>query len=124
MAKNRYYLDRGKKRSSSIVFFYLGILGFILVFFPLYSTTLRFQIGRLFSKVFDIIGNLSLFIGGALTFVCIGSIFFGKTLSFKYFIIGVILLWIGCWVSGITTNLFGFTIGNSNTPGDNGYHNF
>ncbi|MHA2398540.1 MAG: hypothetical protein ACXADU_06590 [Promethearchaeota archaeon] len=122
MAKNRYYINRERRRSSSTVFFYLGMFGFLLIFFPLYGTTLRFQIGFLFTKVFDIIGMLSLFIGGALTFVCIVSVFFGKTLSFKYFIIGVILLWIGCWVSGVTTNLFGFTIGSSNTPGDNGYH--
>ncbi|MHA1916449.1 MAG: hypothetical protein ACW97V_19020, partial [Promethearchaeota archaeon] len=59
---------------------------------------------------------------GATTMLCVLSVFTGRSMSTKYFIMGIVMLWVGCWVSGVTLKTFGFDIGGSNTPGDNGYH--
>ncbi len=40
----------------------------------------------------------------------------------KHVIIGIVLLWVGCWCTGIVIDFFGLDIGGSNPSGGSGYH--
>lgn len=120
--KQTYYLigsDSGNKRWIYLTFF--CILAFILVFFPFYAINMRYQVGYIFQQIIDGIGWFSLTVGGFLTTICIVSLFIGgRSMNIRLLIIGIVLLWIGCWVTGSVFNLFGSTIGNERPP--SGYH--
>ena len=113
----------GERRNSrTIVFIFLGIIVFIFVFFPFYGINLRYQVGSVFSKIFDTIGMICLLIGGVETAISVLGIFMGRSVNTKTFILGIVLLWVGCWCTGAVLNLFGFTIGDSGVSGNPGYH--
>ena len=118
MKKEKYYiLDNGTKWISYVIF---GIVAFIFVFFPLFAINLRYQVGAVFIKIFDTIGGICITIGSALTIICIISAFTGRVLRFKYFIIGIVLLWVGSWCTGIPFELWGIPIGTDQSA--TGYH--
>ena len=123
MKKETYYLIGSKSgRSSRWIFFvFFCILAFILVFFPFYAINLRYQIGYIFGQIFDTIGWISLTLGGFLTALGFLSMITGRSvLRIRLFIIGVVLLWVGCWCTGVVVDILGITIGNEHASG--GYH--
>ncbi|MHA2339340.1 MAG: hypothetical protein ACXACX_18710 [Candidatus Hodarchaeales archaeon] len=64
---------------------------------------------------------MSLTIGGVMVMVSILGLFTGgRSIRFHYLIVGVVLLWIGCWCTGTVLDLFGVTIGSERASG--GYH--
>lgn len=110
-----------KQKSKTLVYLIFGIIVFLLVFFPLYGFSLKFQLGIYLRKIFDIIGVLCLTFGGFLLILCIASLFLGRSARTRTFIVAVVLIWVGCWMSGIAVELFGFTLGNKEA-GTGGYN--
>jgi len=122
MSKSKYYLMRERRNSRSTVFIFLGIVICVFIFFPFYGINLRYQVGSTFSKIFDSIGIICLFAGGIATSISLIGILVGRSINTKTFIIGIVLLWVGCWCTGAVLKLFGNTIGGSSTPENPGYH--
>lgn len=123
MKKETYYLigSRTGKSQRWIYFVFFCIIAFVLVFFPFYAINLRYQLSYIFGQIFDTIGWISMTIGGLLTMLGVFSILTGgRSLQFRYLILGIVLLWIGCWCTGAVVDLFGITIGNDRPSG--GYH--
>jgi len=94
----------------------------VFVFFPFYGITLCYQVGSVFSKVFDSIGILCLLAGRLAVSFSVLGIFTGRSINTKTFIIGIVLLWVGCWCTGVVLKLFGNTIGGSGVSENPGYH--
>ncbi len=122
MSKSKYYLMRERRNSRSTVFIFLGIVICVFIFFPFYGINLRYQVGSTFSKIFDSIGIICLLAGGLAVSFSVLGIFTGRTINTRTFIIGIVLLWVGCWCTGAVLKLFGNTIGGSSTPENPGYH--
>ena len=122
VAKVKYYLPDQRKTSRATMYIFFGILTFILVFFPFYGINLRYQVGFVFSKIFDTIGMISLMVGGVMTLISFLSVFTGRSVNTKYLIGGILLLWVGCWCTGAVLDLFGLSFGDSTSSGQGGYH--
>lgn len=122
MKKQKYYLIGSENRSSRWIYFtFFCIIAFVIVFFPFYGMNLRYQIGYILNQIFDTIGWISLTIGGLMVVVSILGLFTGgRSMRFHYLIIGVVLLWIGCWCTGVVLEIFGVSIGSERASG--GYH--
>ena len=122
MKKQTYYLIGSKGGTSRWIYItFFCIIAFSLVFFPFYAVNLRYQIGYIFRQILDGIGWISLTLGSLLTALSILSLFTGgRSMRTSTLIVGIVLLWIGCWVTGSVFNLFGMTIGNERASG--GYH--
>jgi hypothetical protein len=113
----------GERRNSRTgIFLFSGILVFMFFFFPFYGMNLRYQVGFVFSKIFDTIGMMCLFAGGIAVSISLIGILLGRSINTKTFILGIVLLWVGCWCTGAVLNLFGSTIGRSGGSGNPGYH--
>ena len=123
MKKETYYLPGYKNKSRSMIFIIVGVVIFIGVIFPFFAMNLRYQAGFIFSEIFDSIGMLCLTLGGLLTLISVLSIFAQRSMNMRYFIMGIVLLWVGCWCTGTVIEFFGFTVGNEHTAGG-GYHIF
>lgn len=109
-----------KKGRNMPVLVITGVLFFILIFFPFYGITLRYQVGSIFRIIFDFIGRICLFFGALLLIISIVGMFLHH-ISWKMFMSGVFLLWAGCWLTGAMVNLFGIHIGDANR-GSGGYY--
>ena len=122
MKKQSYYLIGSKGGTSRWIYItFFCIIAFSFVFFPFYAVNLRYQIGYIFRQILDGIGWISLTLGSLLTALSILSLFTGgRSMRTSTLIVGIVLLWIGCWVTGSVFNLFGITIGNERASG--GYH--
>jgi len=122
VAKVRYYIPNQRKRSGTTKYVFFGIIVFVLFFFPFYGMNLRYQLGTIFSEIFDKIGMLCLMIGGIMLLFSFIGIFASRSVNTKYLIAGIILLWVGSWSTGAILNLFGFTIGEGTSSGGSGWH--
>lgn len=123
MRKKRYYYPfEERKRSRTITYTFFGIFAFVLLFFPFFALNLRYQVGSIFSKIFDVIGLICLTFGALMTIFSIISLFTARSINTKYFIMGIVLIWVGCWCSGTVLDIFGFTFGDSSTQGQSGYY--
>ena len=120
MKKETYYLPGYQKKSRSMTLVIVGIILFVGVIFPFFAVNLRYQVGYIFSQIFDSIGMLCLTLGGIFTLFSILSLFFQRSLNIRYFIMGIVFLWVGCWCTGSVIDFLGTTIGNEHTTG--GYH--
>lgn len=120
MKKEKYYLLKPEKNSKWVAYTFIGIIVFIVIYFPFFAVNLRYQLGAVFSKIFDQLGMVCLTIGGAMTAISILSLFISKSINTRWVILGIVLLWIGCWCTGSVLNIFGITIGNETS--NPGYH--
>ena len=123
MKKQTYYMVGSSSGGTSRWLYYVifGIIVFALIFFPFYAVNLRYQLSYIFGQIFDTIGWISLSIGTLMMLISILGLFTGgRSIRFHYLIIGVVLLWIGSWCTGIIVEIFGITIGNETATG--GYH--
>ena len=120
--KQTYYLIGSSGKSSRWIYIaFFCIIVFLLVFFPFYGINLRYRVGFIFRQIFDTIGGISLTIGGFLTALSLLSLFMGgRSIRLRWLIMGVVLLWVGCWCTGAVVDLFGTTIGTDRPTG--GYH--
>jgi hypothetical protein len=102
-------------------FIVIGILIFIFVYFPFFATNLRYMVGSSLSLIFDAIGSLCLVVGGLFFTIGIMQLFTRGYNWVGNILLGVILLYIGCWLTGAVLNLMGFEFGNSDSS-SGGYH--
>ena len=120
--RNDYVILEGKSRGGKWIYWiFFAILAFIAIYIPFFGTNLRYQTSYLFSKVFNIIGTLSLTIGCLMVFFGFAGIFIGGKNWIKSLFLGGLLLWIGCWCLGIPSIWDIFSPG-SGTGGSGGYH--
>ncbi len=100
-----------------------GITIFVLVFFPFYGLTLRFHLGYVLKKLFETIGRYSLIGGTFLIILCIASLILGKKIRVGWFFAAIVLLWIGCWCTGIAFDFWKIITGDfSDTGGGSGFY--
>lgn len=100
-----------------------GIALFILIFFPFYGINLRYHLGYILNKLFDTIGRFSLIGGAFLIILCLISVFLERKIRLGWFIVAIVLLWVGSWTTGIIIEIWEFIIGNpQNTGGGSGYY--
>ena len=90
MKKETYYLPGYQKKSRSMTLVIVGIVLFVGVIFPFFAVNPRYQVGYIFSQIFDSIGMFCLTLGGILTLFSILSLFFQRSLNIRYFIMGVV----------------------------------
>lgn len=118
-----HYLVKPKHTSSRrIMAIFLALLIFIFVFFPFFGLNWRFQIGGVLSTIIDGIGSICLVIGGLFFLWGLVGIFTRTRSWARNVIVGVALLWVGCWCTGAVINLFGTLIGEGTSSGGSGWH--
>ena len=111
----------GKRGSHKLYWLFLGILLFLVVFVPIYGTTLRYDVSITLRVIFSVFGDLCLTFGGVLTALSIlFSILSRRKIYLKSFIFGVVLLWIGAFLTDSQFSFFGYLFGG-NKP-DPGYY--
>jgi len=115
MKKEKYYRITDDT-SSMVPYVLFGIVAFIVIFFPFFAVNMRFQLGAIFLKIFDTIGVFSITIGSALVLVSVLSLFARGGLKTRSLMIGIALLWVGSWCTGVAINLFGFSVGQEPHP--------
>jgi ABC-type transporter Mla maintaining outer membrane lipid asymmetry permease subunit MlaE len=112
--------DKGQGRRYA-KYIFLAILAFVAVYMPFFGgSKLRYQLGEIFELVFNIVGMLCIFGGAILILLGILGLL-GRKISIGKIIIGALLLWIGCWMTGIAFNFFGIDFGGSSSTAK-GYH--
>ena len=109
---------RGGRRTGKLTYLVIGMVLFILIFMPIYGTTLRYYIGTSFRLVFDYLGNVFQVVG-LLTLIIVGiKLLFYRQISFGGMAIGLLLLYMGAFLTGGTVVIFGMTLYQpTNTPG-------
>jgi uncharacterized membrane protein YqgA involved in biofilm formation len=120
MRKEKYYVLRSQRNSKWFFVSIIGITSFIFIIFPFFAVNLRYQVGAVFSNVFDKFGVACISIGGVLILITLFNLLFGKKVRVGGFVIGIILVWIGCWCTGTVLEIFGLTFGTETT--NPGYH--
>ncbi|MHA1376257.1 MAG: hypothetical protein ACTSR7_18420 [Promethearchaeota archaeon] len=107
-----------RNRTSRLTIFVIGLVLFLLVFMPFYGITLRYYIGTSFRLVFDYLGNVFQTVGGFTLLIVVGKLFIGKKIWVGGMVIGLLLLYMGAFLTGGTLVLFGMTIFQpGTTPG-------
>ena len=110
--------NRGRRRTNKLTFFVIGMVLFIVVFMPIYGTTLRYYIGTSFRLVFDYLGKIFEAIGGLVLLISFGKLFFYRKISVSGMALGFLLLYMGAFLTGHAVVLLGMTINvPTNTPG-------
>ncbi len=122
MKKEEYYLIGYQGKSKFILYLFFGVIVFIVIFFPFFAINMRYQMGYLFSKVFNFIGSTCLTLGGVILVFSVIQLLLGGRINTRWLIVGIVLLWVGSWCTGTLIELFGIQIG-INQPSD-GYHEY
>jgi hypothetical protein len=120
--ETQYTVKPKYEQSRWIIAIFFCILLFVFIFFPIFGLNWRYEIGGVFSIVIDAIGAFCLTIGGLYTLVGFVGILTRSPRCVRNVIIGVTLLWIGCWCTGAVLNLFGIAIGDATSSGGSGWH--
>ncbi len=123
MAKNsnQFIIIQKRRKSNKVFLAFLGILGFVAIYVPFFGSNLRYMTGTAFKLIFTNVGNFCLIVGGALLAINILKVF-GKKIDIKGFLVSVLLLWIGAFLTGAPFEIMGFLFGGSQPP--QGYHFF
>ena len=123
MAKNsnQFIIIQKRRKSNKVFLAFLGILGFVAIYVPFFGSNLRYMTGTAFKLIFTNVGNFCLIVGGALLAINILKVF-GKKIDIKGFLVSILLLWIGAFLTGAPFEIMGFLFGGSQPP--QGYHFF
>lgn len=100
----------GRRRTSRLTFYVIGIVLFLLVFIPFYGITLRYYIGTSFRLVIDYLGNILQTVGGLQLGFVLLVLFFNKKIWIKGMITGFVLVYMGAFLTGGTVIFFGITV--------------
>ena len=110
--------NRGRRRTHKLTFFVIGTVLFIVVFMPIYGTTLRYYIGTSFRLVFDYLGNVFQTVGFVVLVIIVMQLILYHKISPSGMIFGLILLYTGAFLTGGTVVIMGQTLYQpTNTPG-------
>jgi hypothetical protein len=116
MGRNDYYSyddsysSRGRRRTSRLTFFVIGMVLFVLVFMPFYGISLRYYIGTSFRLVFDYLGKIFQTVGGFTLLIVGAKLLIGHKIWFGGMVLGLILLYMGAFLTGGTVVIFGMTL--------------
>ncbi len=120
MMEKKRYIER-ERASRGIIGVFFGIILFLTIFSPFYLLTIRYHVGYVLKGIFDWIGKVSLMGGSCILIISVMGIFLRVKLNIRWVIIGIALLWIGFWSTGI--DLLGLFNGSSQGSGTGtGYH--
>ncbi|NVM34525.1 MAG: hypothetical protein HWN81_02945 [Candidatus Lokiarchaeota archaeon] len=122
MSRKNYIMANDKKLSTRYLGILLALVIFIFFFFPFYGLTLRYYIGSVISKGLNFLGTGCLVFGIVILGIGIISVLTGRSLNTKWIIMGIVLLWVGCWCTDSVIEFFGIAIGDSTSSGGSGYH--
>jgi hypothetical protein len=103
-----------KKNSRKIHWIFIGVIFFIVIFMPIFGTSLRYELSHTLRFFFSAIGELSLMCGGALTGLSVLFSIVSRKFYLKSFIFGIVLLWIGAFMTDTQFSLFGYIFGGNN----------
>ncbi len=117
--KNDIFILRKQRKPNRTFLVFLGILGFVAIGVPFFGSNLRYVAGSFFKTIFVSVGQVCLTIGGAVLVIGFLKIFF-KRFSVKTILYGVLLLWIGAFLTGVSFDILGLVIGGNPPP--QGYH--
>jgi len=109
--------NRGTRRTNKLTFFMIGMVLFIVVFMPIYGTTLRYYIGTSFRLVFDYLGNIFQTVGGLILMIVAAECIFFRKISFSGMTIGFLLLYMGAFLTGGTLFFLGMVYQLTSAPG-------
>ncbi len=109
-----------KKHSRKTHWVFIGIILFIAIFMPIYGTALRYEVSSTLRFIFGAVGELCLTFGMVLTMLSVVFSIFSKKFYLKSFIFGIVLLWIGAFMTDTQFSLFGYLFGANSPP--QGYH--
>ncbi len=122
MSRKNYLIANDKKLSTRYIGILLVLVIFIFFFFPFYGLTLRYYIGSVISKGLNFLGTGCLVLGIVTLTIGFISILTGRSINTKWMIMGIVLIWIGCWCTDSVIEFFGIVIGDSTSSGGSGYH--
>ena len=100
----------GRRRTSRLTFFVIGMVLFLLVFMPFYGITLRYYIGTSFRLVFDYLGNVFQTVGGLILLIVGGGVILFRKIWYSGMTGGLLLLYMGAFLTGGTVIIFGMTL--------------
>ncbi|MBA7531071.1 hypothetical protein ES705_23282 [subsurface metagenome] len=91
--------EDGKNHSKYFYVIFFGIIIFVVLYFPFFGSSMRYEFGRSFSLIFSSIGKILVYMGTIFLLIGILSFFNmrpGK--GFKFLILGVIMLSFAAWL--------------------------
>jgi hypothetical protein len=97
--KNSIYMLEEKNHKRFVFWVILGLLLFLLVWYPLYGAPLRSQLGALFDRILNLVGTF-LMLAGILSFIFGLLCLFSKRLAWgiKLMVIGALMVTAGSWL--------------------------
>ncbi len=85
--------EDGKNHSKYFYVIFFGIILFVLLYFPFFGSSMRYEYGRAFSLIFSSIGTILVYFGTIFLLIGILSFFnMNPGKGFKFLILGVIML--------------------------------
>ncbi|MFX1398314.1 MAG: hypothetical protein ACFFAS_14885 [Promethearchaeota archaeon] len=121
MAKNYNDIIVIKKKKTPIKWVYwifIALIAFIAIYMPFFGSNLRYQTSSILKTVFSTIGTISIVVGGIACIFGVIDIFSGGK-GLGWVLIGGLMLWIGCWLTGVP---FLFDFFGTGSGGSSGYH--
>jgi len=106
----------GRGRSNRFQWVFIAILVFVIIIVPIYGITLRYDVSIMVRFVFSTMGDICLTIGILVTFFTVIFSLFSKHIFFKSFILGIVLIWIGAFLTDTQFNIFGYLFGHNSPP--------
>ncbi|NHJ19627.1 MAG: hypothetical protein EAX91_01700 [Candidatus Lokiarchaeota archaeon] len=120
MTKNQsVYILEKKRKPNKFLLVFISILGFVAIYVPFFGSNLRYMTGTAFKLIFNYFGTFCLIVGGAFLAICVLKVIGGKV-DIEGFVVSVLLLWIGSFLTGIPFEIMGFVFGGTQPP--QGYH--
>ena len=119
MFRDDYMRFKKEKKSKWVLWLFFGLLGFLLIYFPFFASSLKFQTSNLFLKIFYIFGTIFISLGvlmvvfGLILLLCKRA---GYGISLM--LIGVILIFLGSYF--VFPETIGATSSGKEVP--KGYH--
>lgn len=109
-----------KKNSKKVHWIIFGIILIIAVIIPIYGTTWRYDVSITLRMLFSGFGEICLTVGSGIILLSVLFFFGSRKFYLKSFIFGIVLLWIGAFLTDTQFSLFGYLFGANSPP--QGYH--
>lgn len=110
----------GRRRPSRARWLIIGIILVIVIVVPIYGMTLRYDMSITFRFLFSSIGEICLTLAIPLIIISVALSLIQKRIYFKTFIIGIVLLWVGAFLTDTQFSAFGYLFGQNNP--EQGYY--
>lgn len=114
-----YIIRERKHKSKALTWVFVGIFAIIAVYVPFFGVNLQYQVGTFFHFIFSKLGELCIWAGWILFGFSILATISSRKIYFKSMAFGILLLWIGAFLTGQAFELLGFQIGEQPPQG---YH--